>query len=99
RVVVCHASAEDFCLGGDTKDYRIKMCTGVNQEDLVTVHHEMGHIEYFMQYAKQHFIFRDGANPGFHEAIGDALALAVTTPYHLQCVLELDLGIRDICDE
>ncbi|CAG7831028.1 unnamed protein product, partial [Allacma fusca] len=62
-------------------------------------HHEMGHIQYFMQYAKHHFIYRDGANPGFHEAIGDALALAVTTPYHLQCVLELDLEIEGLCDE
>ncbi|CAG7680041.1 unnamed protein product, partial [Allacma fusca] len=40
REVVCHASAEDFCLGGNTEDFRIKMCTGVDQDDLVTVHHE-----------------------------------------------------------
>ena len=66
-------------------------------DDLVTVHHEMGHIEYFMQYTNEHFIFRDGANPGFHEAIGDALALAVVTPKHLQCVLNLDLGLDVDC--
>ncbi|CAG7837457.1 unnamed protein product [Allacma fusca] len=87
REVVCHASAEDFCLGKGSEDFRIKMCTEVNMEDLITVHHEMGHIAYFMQYTDHHYAFRDGANPGFHEAIGDALALAVTTPKHLQCVL------------
>ena len=60
------------------------MCTAVNQEDLVTVHHEMGHIEYFMRYRNLHWVFRNGANPGFHEAIGDTLALAVSTPAHLE---------------
>jgi len=59
--------------------------------------HEMGHIQYFMQYTDKHFVFRSGANPGFHEAIGDALALAVTTPKHLQCVLKLDLGLDIDC--
>lgn len=40
------------------------MCTNVNMEDLITVHHEMGHIEYFQQYAHQPQVFRNGANPG-----------------------------------
>ena len=75
------------------------MCTQVNMDNLITAHHEMGHIEYFMQYTNLHFIFRNGANPGFHEALGDALALAVTTPKHLQCVLELDLGLDIDCNE
>ena len=57
----------------------------------------MGHIEYFNQYTNQHYIYRDGANPGFHEAIGDALALAVTTPAHLECALGLDLGLGTEC--
>lgn len=51
-----------------------------------------------MQYTNESYIFRDGANAGFHEAIGDALALAVVTPKHLQCVLELDLGLDIDCD-
>ncbi|XP_078592961.1 angiotensin-converting enzyme-like [Branchiostoma floridae x Branchiostoma japonicum] len=83
REVVCHASAWDFYLDNDV---RIKMCTKVNQEDLVTVHHEMGHIEYFLQYAHQPLPFREGANPGFHEAVGDLLALSVSTPAHLNKV-------------
>jgi len=45
------------------------MCTVVNMEDLITVHHEMGHIQYFQQYSHQPVPFRNGANPGFHEAV------------------------------
>ncbi|KAK7872177.1 hypothetical protein R5R35_001739 [Gryllus longicercus] len=81
REVVCHASAWDFCNG---KDYRIKMCTKINMEDFVTIHHEMGHIQYFIQYKDQPYVFRKGANPGFHEAIGDTIALSVSTPKHLK---------------
>jgi len=62
------------------------MCTKINMEDLVTIHHEMGHIEYFLQYKNQPVVFREGANPGFHEAIGDLLALSVSTPGHLNKV-------------
>ncbi|XP_026683101.1 angiotensin-converting enzyme-like [Diaphorina citri] len=61
REVVCHASAWDF---HDGKDFRIKMCTRVNEEDLFTIHHEMGHVEYFIQYKDQPMAFREGANPG-----------------------------------
>ncbi|XP_037804888.1 angiotensin-converting enzyme-like [Penaeus monodon] len=89
RPIVCHASAEDFCLGPDGEDYRIKMCTEVNMVDLVTVHHEMGHIEYFMAYKNQPHVFRESANPGFHEAIGDLISLSVSTPTHLESVLGL----------
>ncbi|EDM06349.1 angiotensin I converting enzyme (peptidyl-dipeptidase A) 1, isoform CRA_b [Rattus norvegicus] len=80
REVVCHASAWDFYNG---KDFRIKQCTSVNMEELVIAHHEMGHIQYFMQYKDLPVTFREGANPGFHEAIGDVLALSVSTPKHL----------------
>ncbi len=59
-------------------------------DDLITVHHEMGHIQYFLQYKDQPIAFRDGANPGFHEAIGDVLALSVSTPKHLQSIGLLD---------
>ncbi|XP_068231191.1 angiotensin-converting enzyme-like [Palaemon carinicauda] len=92
KVMMCHASAEDFCLGPEGEDFRIKMCTEVNMEDLVTVHHEMGHIEYFMAYRNQPHVFRDSANPGFHEAIGDLIALSVSTPSHLENVLHLTPG-------
>ncbi|EDL34253.1 angiotensin I converting enzyme (peptidyl-dipeptidase A) 1, isoform CRA_a [Mus musculus] len=80
REVVCHPSAWDFYNG---KDFRIKQCTSVNMEDLVIAHHEMGHIQYFMQYKDLPVTFREGANPGFHEAIGDIMALSVSTPKHL----------------
>ncbi|XP_047493247.1 LOW QUALITY PROTEIN: angiotensin-converting enzyme-like [Penaeus chinensis] len=81
RDVICHASAWDFCNG---IDYRIKQCTQITMEDLITAHHEMGHIQYDLQYRNQPFIFRDGANPAFHEAVGDVLALSAATPSHLQ---------------
>lgn len=53
-------------------------------DDLFTVLHEMGHIYYFLMYKDQPYVFRDGANPGFHEAIGDVFALSVSTPKHLE---------------
>lgn len=87
RDVVCHASAWDFY---NRKDFRIKQCTVVNMDDLITVHHEMGHIQYFLQYKDQPVTFREGANPGFHEAIGDVLALSVSTPKHLYSIQLLD---------
>ena len=66
------------------------MCTKVNQEDFVTVHHEMGHIMYYLLYKDLPLIYRTGANPGFHEAIGDTIALSVSTPKHLEIVGLLD---------
>lgn len=52
----------------------------------MVAHHEMGHIQYFMQYKDLPVTFREGANPGFHEAIGDVLALSVSTPKHLHSI-------------
>lgn len=81
REVVCHASAWDFY---NKNDFRVKQCTVVTMDDLITVHHEMGHIQYYQQYKDQPVLFRRGANPGFHEAVGDLLALSVSTPRHLK---------------
>jgi peptidyl-dipeptidase A len=78
RDVVCHASAWDI----DGKDdLRIKMCILIRDEDFVTIHHELGHNFYQRAYKDQPFLFRNGANDGFHEAIGDAIALAITPEY------------------
>lgn len=63
RDIQCHASAWDFC---DGKDFRIKMCTNINMEDFTTIHHEMGHIQYYIQYKDLPLPLRTGANPGFH---------------------------------
>jgi peptidyl-dipeptidase A len=78
RDVVCHASAWD--LDGQ-KDVRLKMCIQVRGEDFITVHHELGHNYYQMAYRHQPYLFQGGANDGFHEAIGDAIALSVTPEY------------------
>ena len=62
------------------------MCTQVSAKDFQTVHHEMGHIQYYMQYRHQANLFRSGANAAFHEAIGDTVALSVATMRHLYAV-------------
>jgi peptidyl-dipeptidase A len=78
REVVCHASAWDV----DTQnDLRIKMCIDITAEDFTTIHHELGHNFYQRAYSTQPFLFRDSANDGFHEAIGDTIALSVTPEY------------------
>jgi peptidyl-dipeptidase A len=78
REVVCHASAWDIDY---VDDLRIKMCIDITAEDFVTVHHELGHNYYQRAYNKQPVLFRDSANDGFHEAIGDTVALSVTPEY------------------
>ncbi|MBU1377042.1 MAG: M2 family metallopeptidase [Alphaproteobacteria bacterium] len=80
REVVCHASAWDL---DDKNDIRIKMCTKVDGEDFRTVHHELGHNYYQRAYQAQPTLFRNGANDGFHEAIGDFAALSASTPTYL----------------
>jgi len=78
RDVVCHASAWDL----DNKDdIRIKMCTKVNSDDFVTIHHELGHNYYQRAYQNHPYLYLDGANDGFHEAIGDFVALSITPDY------------------
>jgi len=78
RDVVCHASAWDI---DNEDDLRVKMCIQIRGEDFVTIHHELGHNIYQRAYKNQPFLFKSGANDGFHEAIGDAIALAITPAY------------------
>ena len=78
REVVCHASAWDV---DNVNDLRLKMCIDITGEDFLTVHHELGHNFYQRAYNKQPPSFRDSANDGFHEAIGDTIALSVTPEY------------------
>ena len=82
RNVVCHASAWD--LDPATKDIRIKMCIEKNAEDFVVIHHELGHIFYYQAYNDLPSVYRSGANDGFHEAVGDLLALSITPDYLTQ---------------
>jgi len=78
RDVVCHASAWDV---DAVEDLRIKACIEITAEDFSTVHHELGHNFYQRAYDQQPYLFRDSANDGFHEAIGDTIALSVTPEY------------------
>ena len=97
RDVVCHASAWDIDLESDV---RIKMCIGINEEDFVTIHHELGHNYYQRAYSQQPILFHEGANDGFHEGIGDTIALSITPEYLVKVGLldgapppEKDLGL------
>ena len=105
REVVCHASAWDL---DDVEDLRIKMCIEINAEDFNTIHHELGHNFYQRAYNQLPYIFRNSANDGFHEAIGDAVALSITPAYLVDLGLiaeepptEADLGLlmRDALDK
>ena len=78
RDVVCHASAWDLDY---ESDIRIKMCIGINDEDFVTIHHELGHNYYQRAYQRQSPLHRTSANDGFHEGIGDTIALSITPEY------------------
>jgi peptidyl-dipeptidase A len=78
REVVCHASAWDV---DNDEDLRIKMCIEITGEDFSVIHHELGHNFYQRAYNKQPFLFRNSANDGFHEAIGDTIALSITPGY------------------
>jgi peptidyl-dipeptidase A len=78
REVVCHASAWDVEFNDDL---RIKMCIKPTHDHLVTIHHELGHDYYFHYYYKLPILYQNGANDGFHEAIGDTIALSMTPQY------------------
>jgi peptidyl-dipeptidase A len=81
REVVCHASAWDV---DNVDDLRIKMCIETTAEDFITIHHELGHNFYQRAYNKQPMLFRDSANDGFHEALGDTIALSMTPEYFVK---------------
>jgi len=78
RDVVCHASAWDI---DSREDLRLKMCIEIRDEDFITIHHELGHNFYQRAYMNQPTLFQDSANDGFHEAVGDTIALSVTPQY------------------
>lgn len=78
RDVVCHASAWDL---DNLDDIRIKMCIQKTAEDFSVIHHELGHNFYQRAYKQQPFLFKNSANDGFHEAIGDTIALSITPSY------------------
>jgi hypothetical protein len=78
RDVVCHASAWDI---DNEDDVRLKVCFQPLADDFITAHHELGHNFYQRAYKNQPPLFQNGANDGFHEAIGDTIALSITPEY------------------
>ncbi len=81
REVICHASAWNV---NNVDDLRIKMCIRPNGDDFVTIHHELGHNYYQRAYNRLSYLYLNGANDGFHEAIGDTIALSITPEYLVQ---------------
>jgi peptidyl-dipeptidase A len=105
RDVVCHASAWDI---DDVEDLRIKMCIEENADDFNTIHHELGHNFYQRAYNTQPYLYKNSANDGFHEAVGDTIALSVTPAYLVQIGLldkeppasaDIPLLLRDALDK
>jgi peptidyl-dipeptidase A len=92
RQVVCHASAWDLDL---ERDLRVKMCIKPTLDDLITIHHELGHLYYDDAYKVQPVLYRGGAHDGFHEAIGDAIALSITPSYLKQIGLLTEAGASE----
>ena len=79
RDVVCHASA--WPMTPDGSDVRIKMCIKPDYDSYETIYHELGHVYYYLAYKDLPAIFQNGANDGFHEAIGDTIVLSMTPDY------------------
>lgn len=92
RDVVCHASAWDVTYNNDL---RVKMCIKPTEEDLVTIHHELGHDYYYTYYYTLPALYQQGAHDGFHEAIGDAITLSITPSYLKQMGLLKELPKGD----
>ncbi|KAA1190524.1 M2 family metallopeptidase [Pseudohalioglobus sediminis] len=78
REVVCHASAWNVDM---QDDLRIKMCIQLTEDEVKVVHHELGHNYYQRAYKDLNYFHRGAANPGFHEALGDAIALSINGTY------------------
>jgi len=105
REVVCHASAWDI---DNVDDLRLKMCIEETAEDFTTIHHELGHNFYQRAYNRQPYLYKNSANDGFHEAIGDTIALSVTPAYLVKVGLldkeppasaDIPLLLRDALDK
>jgi peptidyl-dipeptidase A len=105
RDVVCHASAWDI---DDQDDLRVKMCISRTADSFTTIHHELGHNFYQRAYNAQPFLYKNSANDGFHEAVGDTIALSITPNYLVQIGLldrepppsaDLGLLLREALDK
>uniref|UniRef100_H0W5S9 Angiotensin-converting enzyme n=1 Tax=Cavia porcellus TaxID=10141 RepID=H0W5S9_CAVPO len=96
RSVECQTSAWDFYTGND---FRVKKCTEVTLEDMLSVFHQMGHIQYFMQYQNLSVIFREGANPAFEEAVGAMVTLSASSHRHLFSTGLINLQQQDSEEE
>jgi peptidyl-dipeptidase A len=86
---VCHPSAWNFF----QDDLRVKMCTKIQGADLFTLFHEQGHLYYFHYINNHSYLFRDSANAGFHEAVGDTMRLSITPGFLREVNLLADTAV------
>jgi peptidyl-dipeptidase A len=93
RDVVCHASA--WNMDPANNDVRIKQCIVPTESAFTTIHHELGHIYYYLAYNHLPNLYRKGAHDGFHEGIGDTLNLSMTPGYYQQIGLIDDVKVSD----
>lgn len=86
RDVACQGAATDLKYHND---FRVRICTEIDDDHFYTIHHEMGHVEYYMSYdKKQPYIYQEGANSAFHEAIGDTIGMYASEFYFVEIILK-----------
>ncbi|MCH7528661.1 MAG: M2 family metallopeptidase [Candidatus Marinimicrobia bacterium] len=86
-----HASAWHMDL---ENDIRSLMSVEPNASWYETTHHELGHIYYFMAYTNPDVppLLRDGANRGYHEAIGSLMGLAAMQQPFVESIGLIEAG-------
>ena len=77
------------------------MCTDITMDDLVTIHHEMGHIQYYLQYQNQPYVYREGGNPGtiIIQYKFDLLPAFVLIPTYYTDSNSGQITVKSDCDE
>jgi len=80
-----HASCWHIDLANDIRSLQ---SIEPNSEWFFTAHHELGHGHYFESYTRPEVppLLRLGANPGFHEGIGELISLASSQVPYLQAM-------------
>ncbi|XP_075231861.1 angiotensin-converting enzyme-like isoform X2 [Lycorma delicatula] len=61
----------------DGEDYRLTMCGEVNEDTLMKMYYEMGHLQYMMQYKDKPHVFKRPPTSAFYEAVALLPSLTV----------------------
>ena len=78
-------------------DIRSLMSVEPNEWWFTTAHHELGHAYYFISYTRPEVppLLRIGANPAFHEGMGELIALAAGQVPYLESAGILPKGFKE----